>query len=94
MDMSEMVVTSAYFFEYELSALADVEHLVFGSYVDGLRAAGWSGDEHLVRLGYTACAALWIGATLPGWAAVMLDPASGVNAVAMYGRPADEVLSG
>ncbi|MBI3958829.1 MAG: hypothetical protein HY328_08470 [Chloroflexi bacterium] len=34
------------------------------------------------------------GATLPGWAAVMLDPASGVNVPAMYGRPAAEVLAG
>ncbi len=83
-----------HFFEYDLSALADVEQLVFASYVDGLRVAGWSGDEHRVRLGYTACAALWMGATLPGWAAVMLDPAAGVDALALYGRPADEVLSG
>jgi hypothetical protein len=36
-----------------------------------------------------ACAALRMGATLPGWAAVMLDPASGINAATMYGRPAD-----
>lgn len=94
MDIGELVATSAYFFEYDLSALEEVERLVFASYVDGLRAAGWNGDEQLVRLGYTACAALWMGVTLPGWAAVMLEPASGVNAAAMYGRPADEVLFG
>ncbi len=35
-----------------------------------------------------------MGATLPDWAAVMLDPASGVNVTAMYGRPAEEVLAG
>ncbi|HRJ45221.1 MAG: phosphotransferase [Caldilineaceae bacterium] len=94
MDMGELVATSAYFFEYELSAIEEVERLVFQNYLAGLRAAGWMGDERLVRLGYTASAALWMGATLPGWTAIMLDPASGVNVTAMYGRPAEDVLAG
>lgn len=94
MDIGELVATSAYFFEYDLSDFEEVERAVFQEYVAGLRAAGWTGDARLARLGYTACAALWMGVTLPGWAAVMLDPASGVNVKAMYGRPAEEVLSG
>jgi hypothetical protein len=94
MDIGELVATSTYFFDSDLNAIAELESVVFAGYLAGLRAAGWQGDERLVRLGYTACAGLWMGATLPGWAAVMLEPASGVNALAMYGRPADEVLTG
>lgn len=94
MDIGELVATSTYFFESEPADVAALERTVFDGYVAGLRAAGWQGDADLARLGYTACAALWMGATLPGWAAVMLGPASDVNAAAMYGRPAEDVLAG
>lgn len=40
----------------ELPAL---ESAVFDSYLAGLRAAGWSGDERLVRLGMCLIAAKW-----------------------------------
>ena len=63
-------------------------------YLDGLRAGGWSGDARLARLGYLISAVLWMGATLPGWAAAMLPEDSGVNVQAMYGLPADGVLAG
>ncbi len=94
MDMGELVATSTYFFDSHPSDVEVLEREVFSCYVDGLRAGGWNGDARLARLGYTACAALWMGATLPGWTAIMLDPASGVNVTAMYGRPAEEVLAG
>ena len=48
----------------------------------------------VVRLGYLLSALLWMGATLPGWAAVMLPEESGINVPAMYGRSADAVLAG
>lgn len=94
MDIGELVATSTYFFDSDLTHVAELERVVFNGYLAGLRNAGWRGDERLVRLGYTACAALWMGATLPGWAAVMLEPTAGVNVTAMYGRPAEEVLAG
>lgn len=94
MDIGELVATSTHYFDSDPAKVAALERTVFDGYLSGLRNAGWTGDERLVRLGYTACAALWMGATLPGWAAVMLDPASGVNVMAIYGRPAEEVLAG
>jgi hypothetical protein len=94
MDIGELVASSTYFFDSEPADVAELERAVFDGYIAGLRAAGWRGEKDLVRLGYTACAALWMGATLPGWTAVMLDPASGVNTAAMYGRPAEDVLTG
>lgn len=94
MDLGELVASSTYFFESEPTDIAVLEAAVLNGYLSGLRDSGWAGDARLVRLGYTACAALWMGATLPGWAAVMLDPASGVDVLAMYGRPVEEVLAG
>jgi Phosphotransferase enzyme family len=93
-DLGELVATSSHFFDSDPSQVAALEATVFASYLEGLRTTGWSGDERLVRLGYVSCAALWMGATLPGWAAIMLDPAAGGNVQAMYGHPAEEVLAG
>jgi len=48
----------------------------------------------VVRLGYLLSAMLWMGATLPGWAAVMLPDEAGINVPAMFGRSANAVLAG
>jgi hypothetical protein len=52
------VVASLFFFQTIGIAPRDLETACFASYVAGLRDAGWTGDERLVRLGYTANAAL------------------------------------
>lgn len=94
MDLGELVAVSSYFFDSSPFDVETRERAAFKSYVDGLGAAGWTGDTRLIRLGYITSAVLWMGATLPGWAAIMLDPAAGANVTAQYGRPADEVLNG
>jgi hypothetical protein len=38
--------------------LGALDRAVFGGYLDGLRAAGWSGDERIVRLGFAMSLAL------------------------------------
>jgi thiamine kinase-like enzyme len=94
MDLGELVATSAYFFEVEIAQVSELEATVLDGYRAGLRDAGWSGEPQLVRLGYLLSAMLWMGATLPGWAAVMLPEEAGINVQAMYGRAVDEVLAG
>jgi hypothetical protein len=94
MDIGDLVANSTYFFDSDPAQVGELERIIFAGYLAGLRHAGWAGDERLVRLGYTISAALRTGVTLPGWAAVMLDPAAGVNSIAMYGRSAEEVLAG
>jgi len=94
MDIGDLVAASTYFFDSDPDQVGELERMIFDGYLAGLRHAGWAGDERLVRLGYTISVALRLGVTLPGWSAVMLDPASGVNVAAMYGRSAGEVLAG
>jgi hypothetical protein len=48
----------------DATALGD---LSYRSYVDGLRDAGWSGNETDVRFAYAASAALWTLAPAPLW---------------------------
>ena len=52
------MVASLYFFEAVGIAPRDLDAACFAGYVAGLREAGWVGDERLVRLGFTADAAL------------------------------------
>lgn len=94
MDIGELIANSAFFCELEPAAVDETEAAALQGYLAGLKDAGWGGDERLARLGYLLSATLWMGATLPGWAALMLAPEAGVNVQALYGRPADAVLEG
>jgi hypothetical protein len=55
--------------------LAAMSERAFAAYVDGLREAGWRGDERVVRFAYAASAALYMGPPLPFWLARIADPA-------------------
>ncbi|HEU5098747.1 MAG TPA: phosphotransferase [Roseiflexaceae bacterium] len=94
LDLGELVATSACFFEVEPEEVGELEATVLDGYLAGLQDAGWSGDPQVVRLGYLVSALLGKGATLPGWAAVMLSEEAGIDVQAMYGRSADGVLAG
>jgi hypothetical protein len=94
MDLGELVATSAFFFEVEPAQVGKLETTVLDGYLAGLHDVGWSGDPQVVRLGYLLSATLWMGATLPGWAAVMLPEGTSTNVPAMFGRSADAVLAG
>ncbi|MGQ0604638.1 MAG: aminoglycoside phosphotransferase family protein [Anaerolineales bacterium] len=94
MDLGELVANSAFFFEVEPEEIGELEATALDGYSEGLRDGGWIGDAQVVRLGYLLSAMLWMGATLPGWAAWMLPDESGINVQAMYGRSANAVLAG
>lgn len=93
LDAGWLVADSLLLFDYDPTQAADLETTVVDAYVAGLREAGWAGDERLARLGYLITAADWIG-LLPGWGALNLDEESTTDLMAMYGRPAEEVLAG
>lgn len=53
------------FVAVEIEHIPAMEQLIFAGYLAGLRDAGWQGDERLVRLGFTALAALKAGVADP-----------------------------
>jgi hypothetical protein len=93
-DLTELVINSTYFFEIEPVRIGQFEEAAFEGYLHGLRDLDWKGDPRLVRLGYITTAALWMGATLPGWVAIMLTGERAHRATATYGRSVDEILEG
>ena len=60
-DFAYLVYMSAQFFGLEVDQIPDLDGAAFEAYVAGLRAAGWSGDPRLARLGHAATAALAVG---------------------------------
>ena len=74
--------------------LAAMSAEVFAAYVDGLRDAGWRGDEHFVRFAYAASSALYLAPLLPFWIARIADPARREWVERKCGRGADEVVRG
>ena len=71
----------------ELSAVA------WHGYLEGLREAGWQGDERLARLGYAASAVLRFG-FFPGWVLQMAtDAEQRARWEAPTGKPAEEIVA-
>ena len=66
-DLVSLVAVSLYYEGYTAAYAAELDALVFASYIAGLRQAGWRGDEQLARIGYTC------GMTLRGLAGVKQD---------------------
>jgi hypothetical protein len=74
-----------------LSELRDLDEVVFESYLDGLRSAGWAGDRRMARFGYAAYTALKYG-----WLVFWLRDAGDERAHGMWerlaGRPMAEYV--
>ena len=66
-DLVSLVAVSLYYEGYRPDYAEELDALVFANYVEGLRQAGWTGEERLARIGYTC------GMTLRGLAGVKQD---------------------
>jgi hypothetical protein len=65
-EIATLVGVSLQFLEFPMSQAHELDAIVFESYISGLRDAGWTGDECLVRFGFAATAALFIGVGAAG----------------------------
>jgi hypothetical protein len=72
--------------------LASLSERAFTAYVDGLREAGWRGDERVVRFAYAASSALYLAPVLPFWIARIGDPARREWLERKCGRDASEIV--
>jgi hypothetical protein len=93
-ELGQLVVASLFFFETVGIAPRELDAACFAGYMAGLREAGWAGDERLVRLGFTAAAALrhtvgLLGQIVP----VVSDPTLRPAMEELFGRPLEEVAA-
>jgi hypothetical protein len=57
-ELSKLLSQTVNFFGVRVDALPTLDGRLFAHYVQGLREAGWNGDQQTVRFGYTAAAAM------------------------------------
>jgi hypothetical protein len=93
-DLAQLVTMSTMLLEVPAQDLARLDKLAFAGYLAGLTDVGWRGDEEVVRLGYTASAALLfalaiMGILLPG----VEDEASCASWAQTAGHPLEVLLS-
>jgi len=56
-ELSKLLSQTVNFFGLSVDALPALDGELFEHYVEGLKETGWSGDERVVRFGYTAASA-------------------------------------
>src|SRR3989442_10338796 len=74
-EIAILVGGSHIWLDAEPDELTTMSERVFATYVEGLREAGWRGDERVVRFAYAASSALYMVPPLPFWFARIGDPA-------------------
>ena len=92
-DIVPLVGITLQFMNLATAKLGELEKRVVDGYLTGLRDAGWHGDERIVRFGYTASAALFIGvATVGCWPSVAHESRYKIAENAI-GHPIDTVIA-
>jgi hypothetical protein len=74
-EVAILVGGSHIWLDAEPDELGTMSEKSFAAYVEGLRDAGWRGDERVVRFAYAASAALYMAPPLPFWVSRIGDPA-------------------
>ncbi|MEM7114054.1 MAG: phosphotransferase [Chloroflexota bacterium] len=91
-ELGGMVAASMIWFHADAQEAHRLGELAFAGYVDGLREAGWTRNERLARLGFTASSALRWG--IPGvfWLRGTIDPPYVEKWFDWWGKPLDFML--
>ena len=72
--------------------LPQLDALAFENYLQGLRESGWSGDRNIVRLGYVAYLAVFMGCIFPGFTAIWCSPENRLDALRTFGLAEEELF--
>ena len=68
-----------------------LDEITYPSYLRGLRESGWTGNEELVRLGFTAMFTAYIACALPGLATWWCDPEHNQFALQQFNHTEEEL---
>jgi hypothetical protein len=91
-ELNWLVGMSGGLLEWSPADLSKLDAVAFDSYLQGLRESGWSGDRDLVRLGYVAYLADYMGCKFPGFTAFWCSPENRLNALHTIGLAEEELF--
>jgi hypothetical protein len=90
-EMYCLIAMSAALMEWPTSEIVKLDKAAFGSYLQGLAEAGWSGNSNEVRLAYTAWLAIWFGVVFPNITALWCTPDFRPYAIQQFGCVEEEL---
>jgi hypothetical protein len=88
-ELTYLVMSSVLFFAVDAGRLGELDRAASEGYLAGLRAAGWSDDARLARLGYALSCALFCAAHTFGMTAP--DEARRAQRERVFGRPYEQI---
>ena len=91
-ELNWLVGGSAMLLEWAPSGLPDLDETAFRSYIQGLQDTGWLGDVNIVRLGYVAMLATFIGCAFPGLTAAFCSSEEREFASQIFGCAEEELF--
>jgi len=91
-EIANLLAASLIWFEYDAAEAAALDKAIFTGYTNGLRAAGWQGDDRVVRLGYAAACALRWGVVGLWWLSSLVDAEKQADFEKHWGRPMPELV--
>lgn len=80
------------FFEVPASQAQELDQAVFAGYIDGLRDAGWRGDERLARLGCTVNAVILNGLSRLYFLEILQKPEETDMLAGVINRPFEAII--
>lgn len=91
-ELFALVGMSAALFEWSPSELAELDRAAFGSYLQGLEEAGWSGDTNMIRLAYATWITIYFGIVFPNITALWCTPEARSDALQAFGFAEEEAF--
>jgi len=92
-EAGQMTAAALFWLKVPADQARELEEVVFAGYLDGLRDAGWRGDNKLVRLGFTVNAFLLFGITMNLFhLQAMKQPAKVSEMETNMGQPVDAII--
>jgi len=91
-ELNWLIGFSAMLLEWSPAELPRLEEVAFPSYIQGLHESGWKGNMDLVRLGFTAMLAVYIGCAIPGLTMYWCAVENRESALQSLGFAEDELL--
>ena len=91
-EIMPLVCVGVQFMHVPPERMAELEGYVVAGYLEGLRDAGWRGEESLVRFGYGCAAALWGGVSTIGLWPEISDAENYKGIEDLLGTPIDAIV--
>jgi hypothetical protein len=91
-ELNWLVGMSAGLLEWSPSSLPELDTVTFESYLQGLYESGWSGERDIVRLGYAAWLAVFMGCIFPGYTASWCSAENRLDALQIFGMAEEELF--